>query len=197
MGLYNETELELFVRACAQHSRVSTSEEYLTEQEMLRSPLEEKFLFGSSQSQDSFFSEKELCFRLMVEAVQERSVFMFDPEGKIRSWNSGAEFMQGYSAEEILGRNVSCLYSDEEIPRERFKLKLAAAIKVGSFEENRWKMRKDGSTFLANITIIPARNADGHVIGFAEITRASHQIHFIDAANSRPRSCRKPFVPRT
>jgi PAS domain S-box-containing protein len=198
MGFYSETELELFVRACAQHSRVSTSEKYRTPHDKGESRPEEKFQFGSSRpNHDSWLTEAELRFRVMMEAVQGLSVFMFDPEGTIKSWNSGAEFMQGYSAEEIIGRNVMCLYSEEDVPRERFKSKLDAAINAGSFEEDRWKMRKDGSRFWASIIIIPARNSAGDVVGFAEITRSSRKAHFIDPAIATPRPCRTILTRRT
>jgi PAS domain S-box-containing protein len=190
MGFQSEKDLELFVRACAQHSRVSISERYCADQEDKTSLQEDSGRADSNLSKDLLNREAELRFRLLVEAIQEHCVFMFDLQGNIRSWNPGAESMQGYKASEIIGRNISCLDAEQNLAEDKFKLKLAAAITAGSIEEDCWRARKYGSRFWANITITPATYDIGEIIGFAEITRSARISPHADGQPHQQRNCR-------
>jgi PAS domain S-box-containing protein len=96
-------------------------------------------------------------FRLLVDAVQDYGIFMLDTEGNVASWNTGAERMKQYRPDEIIGRNFS-----EELRR---------AEKNGRFEEEGWRIRKDGSRFWANVVITALRNPDGTLAGFGKVTR--------------------------
>jgi PAS domain S-box-containing protein len=110
-------------------------------------------------------------FRLLVEEVRDYAIFMLDPEGFIVSWNAGAEAIKGYKAEEIIGQHFSGFYPAEAVERcvPDYELKVAQA--VGRFEDEGWRVRKDGSMFWANVVITALRDDDGKLRGFAKITR--------------------------
>jgi PAS domain S-box-containing protein len=110
-------------------------------------------------------------FRLMAEAVQDYAIFMLDPEGYVSTWNKGAERIKGYTAAEIIGRNFSCFYPQEEIRAGKPRRELEIAAEQGRFEEEGWRRRKDGSTFWANVIITPIRDEANKLIGFAKVTR--------------------------
>jgi PAS domain S-box-containing protein len=115
--------------------------------------------------------ESEERFRLLVESVQDYAIFMLDLDGRIASWNAGAERVRGYPAEEVLGRHFSIFYPPEEIERGRPAAHLHAAKVAFRFEDEDWRVRKDGSRFWANVVLSPMRNDEGNLIGFANITR--------------------------
>jgi len=110
-------------------------------------------------------------FRLLVQSVTDYAIFMLSPEGIVTNWNAGAERIKGYTADEIVGKHFSEFYTEEEKEQGLPSLALAAAAKTGRFEREGWRVRKDGSKFLANVVIDPIRDADGSLIGFAKITR--------------------------
>jgi PAS domain S-box-containing protein len=109
--------------------------------------------------------------RLLVESVQDYAIFALDPQGYILSWNAGAERFKGYTADEIIGKHFSIFYPPEKI-RERFpEYELRIAARDGRFEDEGWRVRKDGTRFWANVVITALRGEDGGVIGFAKVTR--------------------------
>jgi PAS domain S-box-containing protein len=109
-------------------------------------------------------------FRLLVQSVTDYAIYMLDPEGRVSSWNAGAERFKGYTADEIIGEHFSRFYTDEE--RDRVpKLALETAEREGRFEAEGWRVRKDGTRFWANVVIEAIRHPDGKLIGFAKITR--------------------------
>jgi PAS domain S-box-containing protein len=110
-------------------------------------------------------------FRLMVECVTDYAIFMLDPEGHIISWNAGAQRMTGYHADEILGRHLSCLYTPEDIEKGKPDLELNTAIRTGRFEDEGWRVRKDGSRFWANVVVTGMLDEAGRVNGFSKVTR--------------------------
>ena len=110
-------------------------------------------------------------FRLLIEAVRDYGIFMLDLDGRIASWNEGAARMVGYSAEEIVGRHFSILYSPEEIAAGKPETELEEASRLGRFEDEGWRRRKDGSQFWANVILTTIHDAKGVPIGFAKITR--------------------------
>ena len=110
-------------------------------------------------------------FRLLIESVVDYGIFMLDLDGRIATWNAGAERMEGYGAREIIGKHFSILYSPEDVASGKCEQKLATATREGRFEEEGWRVRKDGSRFWANVLITPVRDAAGRLIGFGKVTR--------------------------
>jgi PAS domain S-box-containing protein len=110
-------------------------------------------------------------FRLLVESVSDYAIFMLDPEGYVASWNAGAERLKGYRPEEIIGRHFSRFYTEEDIQRSHPEEELVAALRDGRYEEEGWRVRKDGSCFWANVVITALRDGEGALRGFAKVTR--------------------------
>jgi len=115
--------------------------------------------------------DSEEKYRMLLDGVQEYAIFMLDPLGRVVSWNAGAERIKGYSAEQIIGRNFSCFFSPESISRGRPEEVLRMTAASGRHEENGMLVRKDGSQFLARVTLTALRDADGSLRGFSEISR--------------------------
>jgi PAS domain S-box-containing protein len=195
MGFYSESELELFVRVCGEHSRLSLSDKLYSDNG--HSPAAQMPADRRDFQKDLISHEAELRFQLLVEAARERAVFMIDLDGKISTWNPGAESMHGYTAKEVIGRRASFLDNEEDSPYDKFKSKFATAIERGSFEEECWRTRKDGSSFLATFTITTARNESGDLIGFAETIRLSRKIQWGNEPEpSHKRTCRTILLRR-
>ena len=116
-------------------------------------------------------SEVEQRFRLIVENVSDYAIFMLDPGGRVMTWNVGAQRIKGYAADEIVGRSFKAFYPPEDVAAGKCELELAIAIRDGRFEEEGWRIRKDGSRFWANVTITPLRNQEHSLVGFAKVTR--------------------------
>ncbi|HEX7119342.1 MAG TPA: ATP-binding protein [Longimicrobiales bacterium] len=110
-------------------------------------------------------------FRLLVESVVDYAIFMLDPEGRISTWNRGAQHIKGYTADEILGKHFSVLYTERDRLRNRPEEVLRIAAREGRFEEEGPRRRKDGSVFPAHVTITALRDDAGRLIGFAKVTR--------------------------
>lgn len=110
-------------------------------------------------------------FRILVQGVTDYAIYMLDPKGNVVSWNAGAERIKGYSPEEIIGSHFSKFYTDEDLHDNLPNTALTTAAKEGRFEKEGWRVRKDGSRFLANVIIDAVRNEAGELIGFAKVTR--------------------------
>lgn len=110
-------------------------------------------------------------FRLLVESVGDYAIFMLDPGGHIASWNLGAERAKGYKADEVLGRHFSIFYPAEAVERGHPEYELEVASTEGRYEEEGWRVRKDGSLFWANVVITALRNKAGRLVGYAKVTR--------------------------
>jgi len=110
-------------------------------------------------------------FRLLVEAVQDYGIFMLDPNGIVQSWNAGAERIKGYQASEIVGKHFSIFYPPEARDVSWPEEELRRAARDGRFEEEGWRVRKDGSRFWANVVITALRGPDGTLTGFGKVTR--------------------------
>jgi PAS domain S-box-containing protein len=113
----------------------------------------------------------EKQFRLMVEAVTDYAIFMLDPNGQIVSWNKGARRIKGYEADEILGRHFSCFYTAADQQRGVPMRALKVAGATGHFRNSGWRVRKDGSMFLADVVITAVKDENGSLIGFSKVTR--------------------------
>ena len=110
-------------------------------------------------------------FRLIVSSVKDYGIFMLDPTGRILSWNEGAERIKGYKAEDIIGRHFSVFYPEKDLKSRKPEHELEVAARVGRFEDEDWRVRKDGTLFWANVIITALRNEKGELLGFAKITR--------------------------
>ena len=110
-------------------------------------------------------------FRLVVEGVRDYAILMLDPAGLIRSWSPGATRLEGYAADEILGRHFSIFYTPEDVAAGKPARELAIAGEAGRYEEEGWRVRKDGSRFWANVVITAIRDRTGRLLGYAKIAR--------------------------
>lgn len=110
-------------------------------------------------------------FRLLVQGVTDYAIYLLTPQGNVSSWNSGAERIKGYKPEEIIGRHFSSFYTEEDRQAGLPAIALESALKHGRFEKEGIRVRKDGSTFLANVVIDVIRDSEGTLIGFAKVTR--------------------------
>jgi PAS domain S-box-containing protein len=110
-------------------------------------------------------------YQLMVDAVKDYAIFMLDPAGYVASWNQGAQRIKGYQADEIIGRHFSVFYTDDANAIGHPQSELEIATKEGRFEEEGWRVRKDGSMFWANVVITAVRGEHDQLIGFAKVTR--------------------------
>jgi PAS domain S-box-containing protein len=110
-------------------------------------------------------------FRLLVQSVTDYAIYMLDKQGRVSSWNAGAERFKGYAASEIIGEHFSRFYSEEDREAGIPRTALYKAEHEGRFEAEGWRIRKDGSRFWASVIIDPVRNDEGELIGFAKVTR--------------------------
>jgi len=123
------------------------------------------------QSPGGIAHETGELHRLLVESVDEYAIFALDPEGYILSWNAGAHRFKGYTAEEIIGKHFSIFYPPEKIEQGFPQYELREAARVGRFEDEGWRVRKDGTRFWANVVITALRDSAGNLVGFAKVTR--------------------------
>nr|WP_312037275.1 PAS domain S-box protein [Mesorhizobium caraganae] len=123
------------------------------------------------QSAQQALKSSEEQFRILVQSVADYAIYMLDPKRFVTSWNLGAERIKGYQADEILGEHFSRFYLEADRKAGLPEESLTIAAKEGRFEREAWRLRKDGTTFLAHVIIDAIRNDSGELIGFAKITR--------------------------
>ena len=116
-------------------------------------------------------ARREEKFRLLVQGVSDTAIYMLDADGTVSNWNPGAERVKGYSEAEIVGRHYSCFYHPDDRAAGIPDQNLAIAARDGLFEDEGWRLRKDGSRLWAQVVIEPLRNPKGELLGFAKITR--------------------------
>jgi PAS domain S-box-containing protein len=110
-------------------------------------------------------------FRLLVESIQDYAIFMLDTQGRVRTWNLGAQKLKGWRADEIIGRSFETFYTPQAIESGWPKEELRRAAKTGRIEDQGWRVRKDGSLMWASVVITALRDERGELIGFAKVTR--------------------------
>lgn len=110
-------------------------------------------------------------YQRLVESVQDYAIFALDARGYIRSWNMGAQRFKGYTADEAIGKHFSIFYPRELVAEGFPEFELRTAANTGRFEDEGWRLRKDGSRFWANVVITALRGSDGELVGFAKVTR--------------------------
>lgn len=125
--------------------------------------------FASGQTQGSKGDDGQGFYRLLVDSVRDYAIFALDTAGHVLSWNAGAERFKGWKAHEIIGQHFSVFYPLED--RWKPPQELVIATETGRFEEEGWRVRKDGSRFWANVVITALRDKSGDLVGFAKVTR--------------------------
>ena len=127
-------------------------------------------MFKKDQQQERDLFESERNFRLLVEAVTDYALYMLDPTGVVTSWNIGGERIKGYAPAEIIGQHFSRFYTEVDRANGKPLRALRIACEQGRYEEDGWRVRKDGTFFWASVVIDPIYE-DGELVGFAKITR--------------------------
>ena len=110
-------------------------------------------------------------YRLLVASVRDYAIFALDARGHVLTWNAGAANLKGYQAHEIIGRHFSTFYPPEDIAAGKPETELVVAARDGRFEDEGWRLRRDGSRFWANVIVTALRDESGEVVGFAKVTR--------------------------
>ena len=166
-----------FVRLKEQESQqIKQTEELRTRTEQMESEillrvreLQEANQKLKATNQELALSEER--FRLLVAGVKDYAIFMLDPEGRVSTWNEGAQRIKGYTSEEIIGQQFSRFYTREDIESGKPDYELKIAASEGKSEDEGWRVRKDGSQFWANVVITAVRNRNGDLLGFSKVTR--------------------------
>ena len=174
-GFSDEKDIQPFLEMCRQHSDVVPNENKLTsssEEASLRS-LAQLQLKAQMLEKELALRRSEQRFQLFVEAVRDYAIFMLDPEGHVATWNRGAERIKGYKASDIIGSHFSRFYPEEDLRAGKPQWELKVAAKEGRFEDEGWRVRKDGSRFWANVIITAVHDETGKLIGFGKVTRDS------------------------
>jgi len=121
--------------------------------------------------------QSEHKFRLLVQGVRDYALYMLDPDGRVTSWNTGAQAIKGYTADEIVGSHFAVFYTPEDREGGLPQRALATALSNGKFESEGWRIRKDGTRFRAHVVIDPIHDEEGAHRGFAKITRDITEIY--------------------
>lgn len=132
---------------------------------------ERRSLLAINRISEAALEKSQASFQLMVNEVIDYAIFLLDRDGYISSWNQGAARIKGYSASEILGKHFSVFYTEEARDRKHPQFELEEATKSGRYTEEGLRVRKDGSTFWANVTITCVKTIEGEVSGFIKVTR--------------------------
>jgi PAS domain S-box-containing protein len=160
--LYEETQRELGARRQAEQQLQALNE-----------TLEQRIDERTHEVRDVFakLNESERQFRHLVESVADYAIFMLDTEGIVSSWNLGAERTKGYTAGEIIGQHFSRFYTEEDRDSGLPQVALSTARRTGRFEMEGWRVRKGGERFWASVIINAMHDEEGHLLGFAKVTR--------------------------
>jgi rsbT co-antagonist protein RsbR len=126
---------------------------------------------NKGKNQMESFSDKDLDYRLLVQNMKDYAIFMIDPNGRMVTWNEGAQRLTGYTAEEILGKQTDVFYGKEDIAAGKPARELEIGSKTGRYEDEGWRYRKDGSRYWASVVVNAIRDKDDNLIGFAKVIR--------------------------
>jgi PAS domain S-box-containing protein len=130
---------------------------------------------------DEELRRSEERFRLLIDSVEDYAIFMLDPEGRVATWNVAAQRINGYAASEVIGEHFSVFRLPEEVRAGRCERELELATRLGRFEEEGWRVRKDGVRFWANDMLAAIHDKSGKLIGFAKVTRDLTERRRLDA----------------
>jgi PAS domain S-box-containing protein len=120
---------------------------------------------------EEVLKQSEQQFRLLVQSVTDYAIYMLTPDGRVSNWNPGAQRIKGYLPEEVIGQHFSMFYTPEDREAQEPQRTLDIAVREGRFENKGWRMRKDGTRFLAHVVVDPIWGDTGTLLGFAKITR--------------------------
>ena len=127
--------------------------------------------FTSKHAAEEKLRESENRMRLLIDSIRDYAIFMLDVNGNVSTWNPGAERFKGYKADEIIGLHFSTFYPESDVKAGKCEMELRVAAATGRFEDEGWRVRKDGTRFWANVVISAVRGDDGALVGFAKVTR--------------------------
>src|SRR4029077_14766061 len=122
-------------------------------------------------SAHSMSQQTEQQFHMLVDSVEEYAIYMIDPTGNVVTWNSGAQKIKQYTAKEIIGKNFACFYTAEDVAAEKPQRNLREAARRGNIRDQGLRVRKDGSTFEAEVVLTVLRGRKGEVRGYSKVTR--------------------------
>jgi PAS domain S-box-containing protein len=149
-------------------------------------------LIGTDNTARKLVEEKlrwtEESVRLMIESVTDYAIVMLDQTGRVLSWNTGAERIMGYAADDIVGQHFSCFYQGDDVNSGKSQRDLEAVIADGRFEDVGWRTRKDGSRFWANVVYTAIRDQLGNLRGFAKLTRDLTERRLVEATLTEAKS---------
>jgi len=128
-------------------------------------------------------SKPEQQLQLLVESVKDYAIFLLDAEGRVVTWNQGAQRIKGYTFDEVRGRHFSIFYPREDIEKGKPDYELKVAAQEGRLEDEGWRLRKDGSRFWANVVITALKDENGVLLGFGKVTRDISQRKWAMEAN--------------
>jgi PAS domain S-box-containing protein len=128
-------------------------------------------LMSDDPSAHSVSQQTEEQFHMLVDSVEEYAIYMLDRIGNVVTWNLGAEKIKQYTAEEIVGKNFACFYTAEDGAAEKPQRNLRGAAREGHIRDQGLRVRKDGSTFHAEVVITALRDSEGKIRGFSKVTR--------------------------
>lgn len=120
---------------------------------------------------EEVLKQSEQQFRLLVQSVTDYAIYMLDANGRLTNWNPGAQRIKGYLPEEVIGQHFSMFYTPEDREAGEPKRTLDVAVREGRFENKGWRLRKDGTRFMAHVVVDPIWGDTGTLLGFAKITR--------------------------
>jgi PAS domain S-box-containing protein len=166
-GITVSREIGVGARARAQVKALNTNLERRVEQ---RTTALQSEVAARIETEAKLRASEEM-FRMLLDGINDYAVYMLDPEGRVVSWNSGAAHIKGYQAEEIIGKHISCFYTEADRDRNRPQESLQEAAYTGRFEGEGWRVRKDGSTFWANSVITSLYDANGALRGYSKVVR--------------------------
>ncbi len=172
-GFQHDAEGEFFSKICGEHSAVAP----VAAQGIVLSDDEQLRIVAKLQQQlevlehEKALRASEQRFRLLVEAAQDYAIFMLDADGRVSSWNIGAQRIKGYEPSEIIGQHFSRFYPEVDVQAGKPQRELQDAMRDGRVEDEGWRVRKDGSRFWANVVITALRGEQGQLLGFSKVTR--------------------------
>ena len=172
-GFGSRKDSEAFLKICGEHETVFPTENYgllATDQDRLRKIAELQQSAATLQKEGAVLRSGE-TLRLFIDAVRDYAIFMLDPQGCVTTWNTAAERIKGYKWWEIVGKHFSIFYPEEDLRSRKPWRELEIAAVEGRFEDEGWRLRKDGTKFWANVIITALKDENGEIRGYGKVTR--------------------------
>lgn len=144
-------------------------------------------LSAAMTSRERALARSEQDYRRLVDSVRDYAILMLDPDGRVTTWNAGAERIEQYAPAAIIGRHFGCFYTEDARKQNEPERALACAAETGQYETEGWRVRQDGSRFWASVVISAIRNDRGRLVGFAKVTRDITEAHEAQAALEQTR----------